>query len=497
MTACEARPSLPAAGSVDAGSRRGRWEQTYQRSLLLLDGSAGLIAGVCGYLMQSGRATANWTVAADWLPTIALPAGWLAALAFVGGYDLRRIGAGMDDWRMVVASCGLVLAVVAVLAWATQSRVPPAAVLAWFAVAAALTLAGRAWARRGLRVRRRRGQWVQRILAVGPAPAVHAFATRLARERLPCAVVVGCCLANPGRADADPAGDAAGVAVLGGIGDVADAVHLAGADTVAVLPCPELEGPTLRRLAWAVEGAAESRARCLVVLPGPADLAHPRLRVRGVCGLPVLDVRLSRLSGVGQVVKAFADRGLALMALVAFAPVLVAIAIAVRVTDPGPVLFRQIRVGIHGREFVFLKFRTMHVGAERRGYEFAAGNINADGPLFKLRVDPRVTRVGAFLRRWSLDELPQLLNVLMGDMSLVGPRPPLPQEVARYSDDMRRRLLVRPGLTGLWQVSGRSDLPWDDAVRLDLRYVDNWSLALDLSILMRTLPAVLHRAGAY
>ena len=166
-------------------------------------------------------------------------------------------------------------------------------------------------------------------------------------------------------------------------------------------------------------------------------------------------------------------------------------------TSPGPALFRQTRVGLHGRQFTFLKFRTMYLGAEQRRAELAARNINADGLLFKVRDDPRITPVGAVLRRWSLDELPQLFNVLVGHMSLVGPRPPLPQEVARYGDDVRRRLLVRPGLTGLWQVSGRSDLSWDDAVRLDLRYVDNWSLSLDAVILSRTVSAVVHGAGAY
>jgi exopolysaccharide biosynthesis polyprenyl glycosylphosphotransferase len=496
VTACETRPLSPAAGSVGARARRGQWERAYRRGLLLIDGSAGLIAGIAGYLVlvQSGRGTGDWRVAEYSLLTVALPVGWLAAVALVGGYEPRPVGGSVDDWRTLVASGGLVLAVVAALAWGTRSRMPPEDVLLPLAFAATLSLTGRASARRRLRVRRERGQCVQRVLAVGPAPAVRAFAARLAGERLPAAVVVACCLPDAGRAGGpDPVEDTLPVPVLGGIGDVAAAVHRTGADTVAVLPCPELEGPALRRLAWAVEG----RARYLVVLPGPTDVAHPRLRVRPVCGLPALDVRHSQRSGAAQVVKRLADRALALTALVVLAPVVVGIAIAVRLTDPGPVLFRQIRVGRHGREFVFLKFRTMHVGAEHRGHEFAANNINADGPLFKLRVDPRVTRVGAFLRRWSLDELPQLLNVLMGHMSLVGPRPPLPHEVARYSDDVRRRLLVRPGLTGLWQVSGRSDLPWDDAVRLDLRYVDNWSLALDVSILMRTLPAVLHRAGAY
>jgi lipopolysaccharide/colanic/teichoic acid biosynthesis glycosyltransferase len=176
--------------------------------------------------------------------------------------------------------------------------------------------------------------------------------------------------------------------------------------------------------------------------------------------------------------------------------VLLAVAAAIKLTSPGPVLFHQERVGVNGQSFTMLKFRSMVVGADRNLESLRAENIS-DGVLFKMREDPRVTRVGRVLRRLSIDELPQLLNVLGGSMSLVGPRPPLPAEVARYDAPVHRRLLVKPGLTGLWQVSGRSDLPWDEAVRLDLRYVENWSLTMDLLILAKTVRAVLGSSGAY
>jgi lipopolysaccharide/colanic/teichoic acid biosynthesis glycosyltransferase len=175
---------------------------------------------------------------------------------------------------------------------------------------------------------------------------------------------------------------------------------------------------------------------------------------------------------------------------------MVLIAIAVKVSSHGPVLFRQVRIGMDGNEFTMLKFRSMVVDAEQRRAELMARD-DGNGVLFKLKRDPRVTRVGAIIRRFSLDELPQLFNIISGDMSLVGPRPPLPEEVAGYSNDASRRLRVRPGLTGLWQVSGRSDLSWEESLRLDLRYVDNWTLALDLAILWRTLRAVIRGAGAY
>ena len=187
----------------------------------------------------------------------------------------------------------------------------------------------------------------------------------------------------------------------------------------------------------------------------------------------------------------------ALLALAILAPVALGVAVAVRVTSRGPVFFRQVRVGRNGRTFKMVKFRSMYVDAEARRAELEARNVNADGVLFKVRDDPRITPVGRVIRKYSLDELPQLFNVLSGRMSLVGPRPPLPAEVAKYGDDMRRRLLVKPGITGLWQISGRNDLSWEETKQLDLRYVENWSLGADLLILWKTPSAVARASGAY
>jgi exopolysaccharide biosynthesis polyprenyl glycosylphosphotransferase len=212
--------------------------------------------------------------------------------------------------------------------------------------------------------------------------------------------------------------------------------------------------------------------------------------------LPLLQVDHPEFAGSKQVIKGVFDRLAAGLALIVLAPLFIVIATAIRLDDHGPVFFRQTRVGRDGRKFRIFKFRTMVVDAERRKLQLQSLNEGA-GLLFKMREDPRITKVGAKLRRWSLDELPQLFNVLIGDMSMVGPRPALPQEVARYGDHMRRRLVVKPGLTGLWQVSGRSGLSWEEAFRLDLRYVDNWSIMLDLQILWKTWSAVIHGSGAY
>jgi exopolysaccharide biosynthesis polyprenyl glycosylphosphotransferase len=212
--------------------------------------------------------------------------------------------------------------------------------------------------------------------------------------------------------------------------------------------------------------------------------------------LPLLHVDHPEFTGTKQVIKDGFDKMLGLSALALLAPAFLLVALAIRFSDGGPAFFRQTRVGRDGRAFTVYKFRTMVLGAEDRKAELEAIN-EKDGLLFKIRNDPRITTVGGWLRRWSVDELPQLINVVRGDMSLVGPRPALPDEAARYGDYVRRRLVVKPGLTGLWQVNGRSDLSWEESVRLDLRYVENWSLVLDLQILWKTCSAVLRGSGAY
>jgi len=244
---------------------------------------------------------------------------------------------------------------------------------------------------------------------------------------------------------------------------------------------------------WTLEGSDVD----VLVSSALTDVTGPRISIRPVAGLPLLHIEEPELSGTRRVMKGVFDRVVAGLIILFALPVLVGLGIAVRLTSRGPALFRQTRVGRDGSHFTMFKFRSMYVDAEERKKELESRNERAEGLLFKMRDDPRVTRVGKFLRKWSLDELPQLINVLNGSMSLVGPRPPLPSEVARYEDDVHRRLMVKPGLTGLWQISGRSDLEWDESVRLDLRYVENWSLAMDFVILWRTVFAVLRREGAY
>jgi exopolysaccharide biosynthesis polyprenyl glycosylphosphotransferase len=230
--------------------------------------------------------------------------------------------------------------------------------------------------------------------------------------------------------------------------------------------------------------------------PALTDVAGPRIHTQQVAGLPLIHVTTPTLEGGQRVAKRLFDVLAATCLVILAGPMMIVIALLVRLDSRGSIIFRQERIGVDGTSFKMLKFRSMVSDAESRLEELKDKN-EGEGLLFKMRDDPRITRVGRFLRKYSLDELPQLFNVLNGSMSLVGPRPPLPTEVAEYGHDLRRRLLVKPGLTGLWQVSGRSNLSWEDSVRLDLYYVENWSLAGDLIILLRTFRAVFSSHGAY
>jgi exopolysaccharide biosynthesis polyprenyl glycosylphosphotransferase len=334
----------------------------------------------------------------------------------------------------------------------------------------------------------RLGKNVRRVIVVGSAYAVAEMDQVVRREQQCGMQVVGVCVPE---ADIDRALDA-GLPVIGDLDQVPSLLKAHAVDAVAVTGGEATRHSYLRELSWALEGAGVE----LLVHPGLIEVAGPRMHIRPYVGLPLLHVEQPHFTGWRRFAKRAADIVLTSFGLMIGAPLLAMIALAIKLGDGGPVLFRQVRVGLDGTTFTMLKFRSMRVDAEARLAELRSTNPNI-GMMFKLQDDPRITRVGSFLRRYSLDELPQLLNVLGGSMSLVGPRPPLQSEVDGYEDHARRRLLVTPGVTGLWQVSGRSLLSWEETVRLDLRYVENWSLTLDLMILWKTIYAVAARKGAF
>jgi exopolysaccharide biosynthesis polyprenyl glycosylphosphotransferase len=418
------------------------------------------------------------------------PVVWLPAMLLARAYEQRFLWIGVEEYRRVLGAAVAVLAAVGTVSWALHLEVARGFVVMTLPLAAALTLLTRAVHRHRLRRARQRGEYLQTTILVGPQSAVSALDEQLQRSPHQGYRVIGCCL--PAGQQSTGADAFNGLPVLGDVSDVAAVVKRFEVDTVAVLPGPDLHGSALRRLGWELEDTDAE----LLLAPAVTDVVGPRVHIRPVAGLPLLHMERPELTGIRRFTKEVVDRTAATVGLLLLAPVLLGIAVAIRLDSRGPVLFRQERVGRCGETFTMLKFRSMVQDAPQLVERLAAAD-EGNGVLFKMKADPRVTRVGKVLRRYSIDELPQLINVFRGDMSLVGPRPPLAREVERYGVDMHRRFLVKPGLTGLWQVSGRSDLSWDDSVRVDVRYVENWSLAFDIMILWKTVGAVLRGSGAY
>ncbi|WP_327088061.1 sugar transferase [Nonomuraea sp. NBC_01738] len=461
------------------------WTRAYLRLLLLGDVVCALAccASVLGVRVSFGA----YIPVAEIVLGAGLIVAWPLSMTMAGAYRQKAHGEGTDEFRAVFNGGVGLMAAVAIGAYATQAVVARSFVMATLPLAIMTTLAFRYRMRKRLHTRRAVGDYMRHVIAVGHREAVLDLVVQFRRQPHHGMEVVGACL-PPGKLDTD----LEGLPVLGSFGDVAEVVAETGADAVAVLACPELDGATMRRLAWSLETAKTD----LFVAPALMDVAGPRISIRPVAGMPLLHVEHPEFDGGKRVVKTVFDRVVAVFAVALLSIPLSLIFVAIRLTSPGPAFFQQTRVGRDGRPFEVLKFRTMVVNAEQLKSALLEAN-EFDGVLFKIRNDPRITRVGAFLRKYSLDELPQLFNVIRGDMSLVGPRPPLPEEVAKYGADVRRRLVVKPGMTGLWQVSGRSDLSWEESVRLDLRYVENWSLILDLQILWKTWSVVTRGEGAY
>lgn len=463
------------------------WVRTTQALLVTAD---ALVAPTVAALFAATRANLGKEPLGLLLP-VTIGAGWLVALAIAGAYDARRATDFREESRSVAMAALGLTAMIAVVTYLLDVRLPRTvfvlAVLGLPVVSLIARRAAHAW----VAAARRRGDLLERTLVVGRIDRAEALWTTIDAAPEAGYAPVGIC-AYPLPDTPLPDVSAHGVAVRSAATELLPTVDALDVDVVLLAAHSDLSGMPLRRLTWALE----ERGIDLVINPGLVDVIRPRLAVHPCHGLPLVSVRRPGPYHATQLAKTAYDRVLAALLLVLFAPVLAACALAVRVTSPGPVLYRQTRIGRRGRPFTILKFRTMSVDADARR---AALEPSSEGNevLFKLHRDPRLTRVGHPLRRFSLDELPQLVNVLRGDMSLVGPRPPLPSETARYSTDELRRLHARPGLTGLWQVSGRSDLGWEESVRLDLRYVDNWSPLMDLHILMRTASAVLTGRGAY
>ncbi|WP_309969469.1 sugar transferase [Arthrobacter oryzae] len=472
------------------------WRVRTSRRLRVVDAFVIVWAVAGAYIVRFGLEPSfvvdGQEITYVWL-SVALVVAWWLMLGAWNTRQSRILGAGADEYKRVAAASLWLFGLVAIFSYVL--RIDTARGYVGIALPAGLfgLVLARWLLRQHLSVDRQGGDSMSRLILLGGPSAVAHLARTLTQAThsgyLPIAAY------TPGASEKSALEPISGLPVLGndpGVHAILDAIDRCKADAVAVSAGVQLHPQTLRHLGW--ELAARNVG--LIMAPALTDIAGPRIHTQQVAGLPLIHVTTPTLEGGQRVAKRLFDVVVSGLLIALAAPLMAVIAIMVKIDSRGPVLFRQERVGIEGAHFGMLKFRSMVVDAEQRLAELAHRN-EGNGVLFKIRNDPRVTKVGGFLRKYSLDELPQLFNIFAGTMSLVGPRPPLPREVEVYEHDVRRRLLVKPGLTGLWQVSGRSNLSWQDSVRLDLYYVENWSLAGDLVIILRTVRAVFHSTGAY
>jgi exopolysaccharide biosynthesis polyprenyl glycosylphosphotransferase len=505
----ETTPRLPLATSVRRSARSGvrvdrsevaapnlaNWARSYRQKLRITD--AGVILGSIA-LAQLARfgvdeqrvSVGGYAAIGYWQVSVIVAVGWLAMIGVFRTRDSRVVGAGASEYRLVINASALTFGLIAIAFLILQVDIARGYFVVALPVGLVGLLVGRYSWRRWLVRQRENGRFLSRALVVGDIGDVSYVIGQIDGKTGAAYNIVGAVV--DGSHPTELVAGRQHIPVVSGLDDIAATASRLGVDAVIVAGQPQQGTDFIRSLGWQLEGAATE----LVLAARLVDIAGPRIHFRPVEGLPLIHVEIPQYDGLKHALKRTFDVTLSGLALIVLLPVFAVLAILVKRDSTGPVIFRQERVGRNGKTFSMRKFRSMVVEAEVLLDGLRDQNDGA-GVLFKMRNDPRVTRVGAVLRRFSLDELPQLWNVFIGDMSLVGPRPPLVREVASYEDHVHRRLFIKPGLTGMWQVNGRSDLSWDEGVRLDLYYVENWSLTGDLIIMWRTVKVLTKPTGAY
>ena len=499
MPDTNAAPPAPSGLSAGATVRRrvlgAPWEQGLPRLVLLVDVLAVVLATFLSAELRFGAAGLEPIPGLDavnyGIISVVLSVLWVLTLGVEGARDIRILSVGAEEYKRVLRATLHLFGVVAIVAFASGLEVARGYIALALPLGVLLLLIGRFVVRGWVARRRQAGAFRRRLLLVGGPRAVQHVFDALDSEAgagyAPVAALLpgykpraAGWLPVPVRTDVE------------GVAEVVAQVEALEVDAVVITSGHPFVPSDVRQLGWELQ----ERGVSLIMAPALLDVAGPRLHTQPLAGLPLIHLSTPRLAPGKAFTKRAFDLVAACLGLVVISPLLLAVAIAVKATDGGPVLFRQERIGLGGVPFTMLKFRSMVADAEevKAQLESDSGEGNV---LFKMKEDPRITKVGKVIRRTSIDELPQLVNVLKGDMSLVGPRPHLAHEVEQYEEHVHRRFLVQPGITGLWQVSGRSDLPWEEAVRLDLYYVENWSILGDLVILGRTVKAVIAADGAY
>lgn len=428
-----------------------------------------------------------------WYVTGLLSVVWWLALQVWGSRDPKVLGTGTDEYKRVASASLYFFGSIAVVSYALEIPTARGYIGVALPLGIFLLLLAR-WLCRGHLVQQRKNdRFTRRLMLIGSPAAVEHLHQSLVSEPgagyLPVAAIL------PGYRLSSPSGRelALPIASVGTeLSQVLDAIETHNVDAIAISAGSALKPRVIRQLGWELQ----ERKISMIMAPALTDIAGPRIHTQPIAGLPLIHVSTPELEGWQAFTKRVFDCVGAALALLVLSPIFLIVAWLIKKDSPGQVFFHQERIGRNGVPFKMHKFRSMVVDAEARLTDLQQAS-EGNGVLFKMKADPRITKIGAFIRRYSIDELPQLWNVVCGEMSMVGPRPPLKSEVDTYEEYVLRRLKVKPGLTGLWQVSGRSDLSWDDSVRLDLYYVENWSLMQDLIILFRTAKAVFGKDGAY
>ncbi len=481
----------PSTGATSTARTPDRWRQRYARRIWFSD-LVVLVWVVFGtQILLFGQGSAEVAIRHDsrlsdfsyWAFSAGLVVAWMWVLSLIDSRSYRVIGNGNAEYMRIVDSSFRLFGVIAIFAFLLRVDIARGFLLLSLPVGVLLLVLERWLWRKWLVAKRQYGEYCARVLLVGSEASVAHIARELQRTPSAGYHVVGACVPS-GRIAATI--DGTDIPIMGNVNAVDRAILATGADTVAVTSTDELPPDKVKQISWGLEAGKQH----LVLAPSIIDIAGPRIHTRPVAGLPLIHVETPRFSRGQRFAKRSVDLAASLVGVILISPLLAFLAMSVRLSSEGPVFFRQTRIGLGGREFPMIKFRSMVVNAEELLAELESQQRDVGNEvLFKMKDDPRVTPIGRIMRKFSLDELPQLFNVIGGSMSLVGPRPPLPKEVALYADHVHRRFLAKPGITGLWQVSGRSTLSWEDSVRLDLSYVENWSLIGDVVILAKTAKA--------
>lgn len=491
----ESGQSTALDGLPGAVVERLRWQRQYAARLTVSDSIVVIAAVVLAQYVRFGTTLTSpaYETLYVTVSSVLIALLWLTALAVFHTRSATIIGAGIEEYRRVAAASFTTFGALAIAELLVKLEISRGYLAVALPAGTIGLLLSRWLSRRHVAARRAEGRYQTAVLAIGDHSAAAHLAAELTTDPTDGYHVVGVCIPGLGA----PQGEHLTVAgrqvpIVGGENHALQAIRTYGADTVALAGTGHLGVHRLRRLIWDLEPMGVD----LMVSPGVVDVALSRLVMRPISGLPLVQVEKPQYRGAKRFQKRAFDFCFALVALTVTSPILILAAIIIKITSKGTIFYCSERIGIDGRPFSMLKLRTMIQDADQQFESLMAKN-ESDGLLFKIRDDPRITPVGRLLRRFSIDELPQFFNVLRQEMSVVGPRPPLRREVEAYDGDVLRRLLVKPGITGLWQVNGRSDLSWDKSVRLDLSYVDNWSMVGDVVIIAKTLRAVLMRKGAY